>query len=142
MAYWRLFYHFIWTTRNREPLLTPDLELHVHRYSMSKGGELGALIFALDGVEDHLHVVAAVPPRLSPADFAKRLKGASSRFVTKEFNLPFAWQEGYGVFSVSENDLERVVAYVKGQKEHHHEGTLVAAWEHISVKDHGPTVAY
>ena len=67
MAYWRLFYHFIWTTKNREPLLTPDLELHVHRYSMSKGGELGALIFALDGVEDHLHVVAAVPPRLSPA---------------------------------------------------------------------------
>jgi putative transposase len=141
MAYWRLFYHFVWTTTNREPLLTAELQPHVHRYSMSKGGELGALIFALDGVEDHVHVVAAVPPRISPADFVKRLKGASSRFVTKRFDVPFAWQKGYGVFSISEGDLQRVVAYVKGQKEHHRRGTLVAAWERMDVEDDGPTLA-
>ena len=142
MAYWRLFYHFVWTTKTRAPLLTPELEPHVHRYLTSKGGELDALIFALDGVEDHLHVVAAVPPRVSPADFVKRLKGASSRFVTKGFSVPFAWQEGYGVFSVSENDLERVVTYVKKQKEHHRQGTFVADWERMVVRDDGPRLAY
>ena len=44
MAYWRLFYHFVWATKNRTRLLTPELEPHVHRYSISKGGKLGALI--------------------------------------------------------------------------------------------------
>jgi putative transposase len=108
---------------------------------MSKGGELGALMFALNGFEEHLHVVAAVPPRISPADFVKRLKGVGSRFVTKRFDLPFAWQEGYGVLSISESDLEKVVGYVDGQKEHHRRRTLVAAWERMNVEDDSPRLA-
>ena len=141
MAYWRLFYHFVWATKNREALLRPELEPHVRRYSMSKGSGMGALMFALNGMEDHLHVVAALPPRVAPADFVKRLKGSSSRFVTAEFDLPFAWQKGYGVFSITESDLERVVAYVKDQKQHHRQGTLVAAWERMNVEDDSPRLA-
>ncbi len=138
MAYWRLFYHFIWATKNRASLLTPELEPHVQRYSMSKANDLGAMMFAINGVEDHLHIVAALPPRISPADFAKRLKGSSSRFVSKAFDVPFAWQEGYGVFSVSESDLQKVVSYVNDQKEHHRQQTLVAAWERMTVEDDSP----
>ncbi|TKJ28297.1 MAG: IS200/IS605 family transposase [Chloroflexi bacterium B3_Chlor] len=141
MAYWRLFYQFVWATKEREPLLDRQLEAHVHRYLVSKGSGVGALMFALNGMEDHLHVVAAVPPRVSPADFVKRLKGSSSRFVTKEFDLPFAWQEGYGVFSITESDLQRLVSYVKGQKQHHRQGTLVAAWERMDVEDDSPRLA-
>jgi len=141
MAYWRLFYHFVWATKNRVALLSPELEPHVHRYSMSKGKGLGALMFALNGMEDHVHVVAALPPRVSPAEFVKRLKGSSSRFVTKEFDLPFAWQKGYGVFSITESDLERVVAYVRDQKRDHRQGTLVATWERMNVEDDSPRLA-
>lgn len=138
MTYWRLFYHFICATKNRASLLTPELEPHVHHYCTSKARELGALMFAINGVEDHLHAVAALPPRISPAEFVKRIKGASSRFVTKRFDVPFVWQEGYGVFSVSESDLEKVVAYVNAQKEHHRGETLVAAWERMTVEDDSP----
>jgi putative transposase len=137
MAYWRLFYHFVWATREREPVLTQELERHVCRYSMSKAEQLGALVFAMGAMEDHMHLVAAVPPRLSPSDFVKRIKGASSRFVTKQFDIPFAWQEGYGVLSISEGDLQRVVAYVKGQKVHHRRDTLVAGWERMGAGDDG-----
>jgi putative transposase len=138
MAHWRLFYHFVWATKSRHPLLTPALRSHVHRYATSKGRELGAIMLALNGTDDHLHVVAALPPRMSPADFTKRLKGSSSRFVTREFDIPFSWQEGYGVFSISERDVAAVVAYVRAQQEHHRAGQLVSAWERTAIGDDRP----
>jgi REP element-mobilizing transposase RayT len=97
MAHWRLFYHFVWVTKSREPLLTAELQYRVFPYLMSKGRELGTLMLALNGSEDHVHVVAAVPPRMAPAEFVKRLKRASSRFISRERGLPFSWQGGYGV---------------------------------------------
>jgi len=129
MAHWRLFYHFVWTTKNRKPLLTAELQYRLFPYLMSKGRELGTLMLALNGLEDHVHVVAAVPPRMAPAEFIRRLKGASSRFVSKEFGLPFSWQEGYGVYSISETDVERVIEYVSMQREHHRSRTCVPVWE-------------
>jgi putative transposase len=138
MAYWRLFYHFVWTTKNGDPLMTRELEPHVHRYLMSKGSELGAIMLALNGIENHLHVVVALPPRISPADFVKRLKGSSSRFVTRQFDIPFGWQEGYGVFSISEGDVEAVVAYVRAQKERHRGGRLAAGWERMTAENDRP----
>ena len=137
MAYWRLFYHFVWATKNREPFLTPELQARVFRSLAGKGGALGAMVLALNGSEDHVHVVAAVPPRIGPAEFVKRLKGASSRFVSKESGFAFAWQEGYGVYSLSEQDVAAVVEFVRKQKEHHSRGTLVAKWERGSVEESG-----
>lgn len=138
MAHWRLFYHFVWVTKSREPLLTAELQYRVFPYLMSKGRELGALMLALNGLEDHVHVVAAVPPRMAPAEFVKRLKGASSRFISRELGLPFSWQEGYGVYSISETDVQRVIEYVRAQKEHHRSRTCVAGWEGMSGGDDGP----
>ena len=131
MAHWRLFYHFVWATKNREPLLTPELRTPVFRYLAGKGRELGATVLAVSGVEDHMHVVAAVPPRVAPAEFVKRLKGASSRLVSKEYELAFAWQEGYGVYSLSEEHVPAAVEYVRRQNEHHLGDTLVGAWERV-----------
>ena len=141
MAHWRLFYHFVWGTKNREPLLRADLQDHVFPYLMSKGKDLGALMLALNGLEDHVHVVAAVPPRVAPAEFVKRLKGASSRFVTRQFDLPFGWQEGYGVYSVSEPDVRKVIDYVVAQREHHRNRTCAAVWERMTAEDDRPTPA-
>lgn len=135
MAHWRLFYHFVWATKNREPLLTSELQTRVVRYLTSKGGDLGAVVLAADGSENHMHVVAAVPPRIAPAEFVKRLKGASSRLVNREFGSPFAWQEGYAVYSLSQQDVAAVVEYVRSQKEHHARGTLMAQWEMVGAKE-------
>jgi putative transposase len=137
MAYRCPFRHLVWATNSREPLLAPELEPHVHRFLMNKALELEALVFALDGVEDHLHIVAAVRPCVSLADFVERPKGTSSRLVTKRLHIGFAWQEDYGAFSSGESGVERLVAYVKHQKEHHQRGTLEAAWERMGAGDDG-----
>ncbi len=124
MPYWRLFYHFVWTTKNREPLLTPDIELRVHGLLRHEADKLGAPLFFIGGIADHVHVLASVGPGLSPADFVKQLKGSSSRFVTRELERPFEWQQGYGVMSISEQDVPHIVDYIKCQKQHHAARTL------------------
>lgn len=129
MAYWRLFYHFVWTTKNREPWLTPDLELRVHGRMRADADKLAAPLFFVNGTTDHIHVLASVRPALSPADFVKQLKGASSRFVTTEFKRAFEWQEGYGVLSVSESNVQTVLQYIKNQKQHHAENKLWQEFE-------------
>jgi putative transposase len=138
MAHWRLFYHFIWTTKNREPLLSQDIEANVYRFLHAEANKLYAPLFVIGGTEDHVHVLAAVRPAISPADFVKQLKGSSSRFIGLEFKRPFQWQEGYGVFSISEQDVPQVIEYVHGQKEHHAKGTLVDEWEQTSNWNLGP----
>lgn len=138
MAYWRLFYHFVWTTKNREPLLTPDIEPNVYRFLYAEARELYVPMFVIGGTIDHIHVLAAVRPSISPADFMKQLKGSSSRFVTVAFKRPFEWQEGYGVFSVSEQAVPRVIDYIERQKEHHAQHTLIEEWEQVHHWNLGP----
>ncbi len=69
MPYWQLFYHIVWATKNREPLLTPDVESIIHGYLRAKAIGLGAVVFALNGVLDHVHLAAAIPPAVAVARF-------------------------------------------------------------------------
>ena len=138
MAHWRLFYHFVWTTKNREPLLTPHIATNVYRFLHAESKKMYVPLFVIGGVPDHVHVLAAVRPAVSPSAFMKQLKGSSSRFISVAFKRPFEWQEGYGVYSVSEQDVPRVIAYVKNQKKHHAENTSSEEWEQTHHWNMGP----
>ena len=141
MAYWRLFYHFVWTTKNCEPLITQDIERNIYRFLHAEANKMYAPLFIIGGTREHVHVLAAVRHAVSPAQFMKQLKGSSSRFISLEFKRPFEWQEGYGVFSVSENNVPGVIAYIEHQKQHHAEGTLVDEWEQTHDWNVGPELA-
>jgi len=129
MAYWRLYYHFVWTTKYREPLITPDLEPPIYRWLYNEAKKLYCPFFYIGGISDHLHILTAVRPSIAPSEVMHQLKGSSSRFISQEFRIPFDWQEGYGVFSVSASLLDTIKAYVLHQKLHHAAQTLVADWE-------------
>ncbi len=132
MPYWRLFYHIVFGTKNREPLITPDIEKELHGYLTGKATGLGAIVYVVNGTEDHVHVVASVPPKIALSDFIGQIKGAASHHIN---HLPgrdgslFDWQRGYGVLSFGEKHLDWVVDYVRHQKEHHRAGTTIAALE-------------
>ena len=121
MSYWQLFYHFVWSTKNREPLLTPEVEPLVHGFLRAKAVGLGATVFALNGVADHVHLVAMVPPKLAIATFIGQVKGVASGMTNKAglTPAPFFWQEEYGVFSFDQKRLPNFVHYVEYQKQHH-----------------------
>jgi putative transposase len=138
MPYWRLFYHIVWATKSRLPLLTPDAETQVYRIVGAKCDDLGAVLYAANGMPDHTHVVVAVPPRIALSAFVGQLKGSSSHFINTELDTAFAWQAGYGVFTVSARNLDRAIDYVRRQKEHHKAGTIIPALERFMDTEDGP----
>jgi REP element-mobilizing transposase RayT len=128
MPYWQLYYHLVWTTRNRAPLVTPELEPQLHGYLRGKGLDLEGIVHAVGGVQDHVHVVASIPPRVAVAAFVGKLKGASSHWVNHlaEHEGRFDWQEGYGVFSIGRRSLPAVVRYALEQHDRHRMNRLIA----------------
>ncbi|MGE5551564.1 MAG: IS200/IS605 family transposase [Bacteroidota bacterium] len=135
--YYRLIYHAVWAARMREPLIDDSLRLKLHKYLHDKVIEYGGTIMAVGGTDDHVHLVLAMPPQAAPAQFIGRLKGSSSHWVN-HFHNPgggFAWQGGYGAFTVADPDLDRVCAYVRNQLQHHQQGTTIAAYEDLTHRN-------
>jgi putative transposase len=132
MPYWQLFYHAVWATRCREPLLGHRIEPVAHDLIRNKALELKAIVFALNGMEDHIHLVISIPPKLAPAFFIGQVKGSSSARLNQSGLLgrPFFWQDEYAVFSLDAKRLPHHVAYVANQKVHHARATMIPALEH------------
>ncbi len=142
MTFWRNYYHLVWATKNRENLITAELEKELYGYIVSKADEIGVIIYAINGWYDHSHLVSAIPPKLAVADAVKRLKGASSFFVNRVLKPEgerFSWQRGYGCLSVGEKQRSIAIAYVENQKKHHTEENTNAWLERYDELDEGPT---
>jgi len=126
----------IWGTKNRESFIQIEFEESLHNVIAAKGKELGAFVYAVGGIEDHVHLVASVPPRIAPSDFIGQVKGNSSHFVNHELalNYHFKWQAEYGVVSFGGKQLDMVVKYVKNQRQHHLAGTIIPFLERVEVE--------
>jgi REP element-mobilizing transposase RayT len=114
-------------------LIDTILEPELCRAIAAKAQSLGGFVHALGGMEDHAHLAVSVPPKLAPAKFIGDVKGNSSHYVNHVIrpNFEFYWQDEYGVLSFGERNLAAVVRYIHNQKEHHADGTLIAALERM-----------
>jgi putative transposase len=120
-----LHYHLVFSTKNREAWFAPSIRPRLHEYLGGVIRAEGGVPHAIGGVGDHVHVLAGLKATHCLADVMQRLKSVSSRWVHEELRLAgFAWQEGYGGFTVSAADLEKVRAYVLNQEEHHRTKTF------------------
>ena len=133
MTYWRLHYHLIWATFERQPTLTIEREKVFYDVLSHKAKEFDLKIHAAGNTDDHVHVVVSIPPKMTVADCVKHIKGASAFAIN---HIPgsdgqFKWQEGYGALSIGENSLEIVMAYAARQKEHHKEQAITEIYERI-----------
>ena len=103
----------------------------IHGLLRSKAVALGATVYALNGMPDHIHVVTTIPPSVSVAGFIGKVKGAASARINKSgiHDRPFFWQDEYSAFSFDAKRLPHLVAYVENQKEHHTGSGLIPALE-------------
>ena len=132
MPYWRMFYHIVWGTKNREEFISPTWESDLYGYLWGKATALGCIPHAIGGMPDHVHVAISIPPKLAVAKTIGLLKGSSSHHINANYlNGVFAWQAEYGAFTFSERALPVIVAYVKNQKKHHAENTLNVQMEEL-----------
>ncbi|MBI5957720.1 MAG: IS200/IS605 family transposase [Chloroflexi bacterium] len=121
------YYHVIWTTKNRERLITPEIELIIFAAITQKSTQIDSPVLAINGVADHIHVVTSISTSLAVAEWVRNVKGISAHQVNAMFpdlNCHFRWQQGYGVLTFGAKMLPLVIDYVAQQKAHHQQNTL------------------
>jgi putative transposase len=119
-----LYDHFIWTTKDRAPIIDIRIENAIKKVFYSKAEELHIEILDANGTNDHFHLLIRSIPSLAPSDIAKHFKGSSSHFVNHitlkdDQTSVLYWQDGYGVVTVSPGAVQSVGNYIRNQKEHH-----------------------
>ena len=130
--FWRTYYHLVWATHNRHPLILTDYEPILYKYLHQKIHHLDAQSYAIGGMPDHIHLIVSIPPKISIAEFVKHLKGGSSRYLNESIaHQNFGWQREYGVFTLGRKQLDDAIDYVQQQKQHHTESTLIHALESV-----------
>jgi putative transposase len=134
----QLLYHIVFGTRNRAALIDPGLRDDLYPYIAGiVRNERGSLL-AIGGMPDHLHLLVRLKPAVSLSDLLCSVKANSSGWVHERPDPPrgFAWQEGYGAFTVSESTAGPVCRYIQNQEEHHRERSFEEEWIAL-LKRHG-----
>lgn len=116
--------HAVFSTKNRSAFLScRELRAELHAYLGGISRNLGCPILAVGGVEDHVHLLATMSRTITQADWIKELKRSSSVWLKPK--LPeFAWQGGYGLFSVGASQIPSVKDYIANQEQHHRQGSF------------------
>jgi REP-associated tyrosine transposase len=116
-----LLYHLVWSTKNREPLIKKEIKHRFHSYIKTVIEREGANLLFINGIEDHVHLLVAMPLTMLIPDLIEKVKPVSSKWFNKTFPeiKGFKWQEGYGAFTVGKSNLQAVINYIKNQEEHH-----------------------
>lgn len=137
-TYSSLTYHFVFSTKNREPWLVQDIESRVWSYigGIARAHDMQAL--QVGGIEDHIHALVIAPATIAPCQIAQYLKGGSSSWIHNEFPQLklFGWQDGYGAFSVSRSSLPNVIRYIQNQREQHRNQTFQDEYREL-LRTHG-----
>ena len=122
----RLHIHLVFSTKNRERIITDDVRSPLHAYMATVLQNLACAPVLINSVEDHAHLLFDLARTISISQAVEDVKKSSSKWIKTqgpEF-AGFAWQAGYGAFAVSESNVETVRAYIANQREHHRTKTF------------------
>lgn len=133
-----LEYHVVFSTKNREPWIHPDVQERIWAYlgGIARKNELTPL--HIGGMDDHVHMLLAIPPTVAPSEAVKQLKGGSSGWI--KHNIPgcrsFSWQDGFGAFTLSKSHELTVRSYIQNQRQHHRTKTFQEEYRAL-LRRHG-----
>ena len=129
----RLNLHAVFSTKERRPLIDESFREDLYGYIGGIIKNQGAVPLEIGGIDDHLHLLLGLKPTHRIDYLLRDIKAGSSGWLRRENKSPFAWQEGYGAFSVSPDRVERVRNYVKNQEIHH--GKQSFKDEYVTILD-------
>jgi putative transposase len=120
-SYTNLIYHLVFSTKNREPIIVEPMKSRLYDYIGGTIRELGGISLAINGMEDHVHVLTKLRADKSVSDVLRDLKANSSGWMHGVFPemKDFSWQNGYGAFTVSVSQVDKVKMYIANQEKHH-----------------------
>jgi putative transposase len=120
-----LHVHIVFSTKNREPIILPVWRDRLHAYIGGILRTLQAIPDSVGGVEDHIHLLVGIRANHAVADLVREVKSLSSRWIHEELGQTrFAWQEGYGAFTINSSEIAALQEYISKQEEHHRARTF------------------
>lgn len=125
-TYTNLLYHIIFSTKNRLPLIQLPWQQKLYQYV---GGIIRGercVLLEIGGMPDHVHIVAKCKSDTAVSNLLRCVKANSSKWFNEQLEnkQKFAWQDGYGAFTISESRLNDVIKYIRNQEVHHHKKTF------------------
>ncbi|MBI2966313.1 MAG: IS200/IS605 family transposase [Bacteroidetes bacterium] len=120
-TYTQILYQLVFSTKNRKETLTKPNRENLYKYIGGILHNKHCHLYRINGVDDHLHIVTHLHPSIALASLIKDIKLATSDFIKKDgiFEKFSGWQDGYGAFTYSIKEKDRLIEYVKNQEEHH-----------------------
>src|SRR5262249_7605302 len=124
-TYTHLLTHLVFSTKNRERSITAELKPELYAYLGGLTRELKGKAYVVNGMPDHVHMLVSLPPVVSTSEGLRFIKANSSGWVHEKWPdlSSFAWQLGYGAFSVSKSNVREVLRYIRNQEQHHRRTT-------------------
>ncbi len=121
-----LLFHVVYSTKYRHNLITTELQSRLYEYVGGIVREQKGVLLEMGGIQDHVHLLAKLSPTIAISDVLRIIKANSSKWVNETFELsrPFAWQRGFGAFSVSASNTDEVSHYIRNQEQHHRKLTF------------------
>jgi len=125
-SYCSAYYHCVFSTKERRRTITPKLQERLWPYLGGVARKNHLVALAIGGIEDHVHMLLSLPTTLTISKAMQLVKGNSSKWVHDEFpeHHNFAWQEGYGAFSIGVSQIDTTKQYIINQAEHHRTKTF------------------
>ncbi len=132
-TYTQLLFHVIFSTKARQRTLPDDYRELLYRYIWGIHKNLKCHLYRIGGMDDHVHILTAIPTILPVANYVREVKTGSSRWLKAqaEFRRFEGWQDGYGAFTVSFCGKDSIIAYIKSQGEHHRTESLLDEYRRI-----------
>jgi putative transposase len=118
--------HIVFSTKERRPFIQPAIEQDLHHYITGICEAHDCPVYQIGGMEDHIHILISLSRTISLSKLIGEIKANSSKWIKgKGLNYQyFAWQSGYGVFSIGQSGFQPTVHYIAQQKEHHKKGSF------------------
>jgi REP element-mobilizing transposase RayT len=130
--------HVVFSTKQRQPLISEKVAPALHAYLAGTSRKLDCECFRVGGVQDHVHLALRLASTRTSAKIVSEIKTASSVWMKEQGVITFAWQRGYGLFSVGPADLGALIRYIDGQRQHHAKRTFQDEMRGFCEKYHVP----
>jgi len=131
-----LLSHIVFSTQGHLPLITSEIKSELFAYMGGLVKKLKGKPIIINGMSDHVHMLILLPPNVHLSETMRLVKANSSRWIKERFGKKFAWQKGFGAFSVSRSNVDAVVRYIQNQEQHHTKFDFKMEFVSILVKNH------
>lgn len=136
-TYTQLYYHVVCVVKGRQSLINASWKDSLYKYITGVVTNQGQKLYIINGMPDHIHILISCKPTVMLSDLVKEIKEHSTKYINQQNLVPgkFSWQVGFGAFSVSYGNVDRVVNYIKNQEEHHTKKTFREEYKEFLIEN-------